>query len=326
MTRTKLGLLIVVLLAGPIVGVAFLLRPALAQDKGKEKDKVEITGVIADPKFDATVAQPAYTDKHPKVLIDEAHNNYHTAGGRYKPFVDLMTNDGYRVTANKEKFEKKTLEGLDILVIANAASAKGYARNISDPAFTKEECNAVYEWVRAGKSLLLIADHAPYGAAAEMLAVRFGVDMSKGSTVDEVNYEKSGHSGTLVFSRENKLLGDHAITNGRNDAEKVKRVVSFTGQSLKGPEGSVAFLKVADTAIDIVPPDGKSVSAAGRCQGMAFKCGKGRVVVIGEAAMLSAQLFPGKGKEVRRLGMNFPGTDNRQLALNLMHWLSGLTD
>src|SRR5262249_50966053 len=141
--------------------------------------------------------------------------------------------------------------------------------------------------------------------------------------------EKAGNEGWLIFSAENKLLGDHAITKGRNDKEKVSRIVSFTGQSLKGPEGSVAFLKLSDSAVDRLPPDlTKSASAAGRAQGVAFKLGKGRVVVLGEAAMLSAQIIPDKDKdkEPRRMGMNFPGIDNRQLVLNLMHWLSGLTD
>jgi len=37
--------------------------------------------------------------------------------------------------------------------------------------------------------------------------------------------------------------------------------------------------------------------------------------------MLSAQLT---GSENRPMGMNVPGSDNRQLALNIMHWLSGI--
>jgi hypothetical protein len=44
---------------------------------------------FADPEFDATVDRPAFTDRHPTVLLDEAHNNFHTADGRYKPFADL---------------------------------------------------------------------------------------------------------------------------------------------------------------------------------------------------------------------------------------------
>jgi hypothetical protein len=36
--------------------------------------------------------------------------------------------------------------------------------------------------------------------------------------------------------------------------------------------------------------------------------------------MLSAQI---SGAEKRPMGMNVPGYDNKQYALNLMHWLSG---
>jgi hypothetical protein len=40
------------------------------------------TGAIAqqfaDPQFDAKVDRPAFTDRHPLVLLDEAHNNFHT--------------------------------------------------------------------------------------------------------------------------------------------------------------------------------------------------------------------------------------------------------
>lgn len=51
--------------------------------------------------------------------------------------------------------------------------------------------------------------------------------------------------------------------------------------------------------------------------------------MLGEAAMLSAQLVTGVaaqlvGKEELRIGMNRAGIDNRQLELNIMHWLSGL--
>jgi hypothetical protein len=35
----------------------------------------------ADNSWKPAVAQPAFTDRHPRVLIDEAHFNAHTAGG-----------------------------------------------------------------------------------------------------------------------------------------------------------------------------------------------------------------------------------------------------
>lgn len=290
---------------------------------------VTISQQLADPSFNATVARPAYTNKHPKVLFDEAHHNFHTAGGRYKPFLDLIASNGYRVTPNKQKFSKKTLKGYDILVIANALGAEGMGSPGADnPAFTEEECDAVRDWVRAGGSLLLITDHWPTGAAAEDLSKRFGVEMSKGGTRDESNYDKeSNNRSRIVFTREKGLLTDHPITQGREATERINRVITFAGQSLRGPEGSVALLKLADTAIDRVATGSganatqREVSASGRAQAVALTFGKGRVVVLGEAAMLTAQLT---GPEKSKFGMNLPGIDNRQLALNIMHWLSKL--
>lgn len=279
---------------------------------------------VADPNFDTKVAKPAYTKKHPKVLFDEAHNNFHTAGGRYKPFADLITSDGYQVTPNTQKFSAQTLKGYDLLVISNAIGAPAMnATEASNPAFTAPESDAVRDWVKAGGALLLIADHAPMGAANQILGERFGVDMSKMYTTDEQNYDKeSQNPGFIVYTRESGRLADHAVTRGRNDSERVNKIIAFTGQSLKGPADSVAFMKLADTARDLMPgQNSKPISAAGRAQGIAIKFGKGRVVVLGEAAMLSAQLA---GPNRMQFGMNRPGIDNRQLALNIVHWLSGL--
>jgi hypothetical protein len=271
----------------------------------------QIPAQQADSGYDVRVTKPAYTEKHPKVLFDEAHNNFHTASGLYKPFADLITNDGYVIVPNKEKFQAGTLAGFDILVIANAAGPRG---NRANPAFTNEECDAVRDWVRAGGSLLFIADHAPMGAAAEVLANRFGVDMSKAYTDDVSSVDKV--LGDILFSSENKLLADSPITRGRNSSEKVSRVITFTGQSLKGSADSTPILILPSTAVDVFPQN--KISAAGRNQGLTIKFGKGRVVVLGEAGMLTAQI----DNEGRTFGMNYPNNDNKQFALNVMHWLS----
>jgi hypothetical protein len=297
-----------------LVAVLMLAMSAVAQQ-------------VADPEFDTRVSKPAYTKKHPKVLFDEAHNNFHTSTGRYKPFADLITSDGYSVTPNKQKLSKQTLAGYDVLIISNALGAPAMnSPEASNPAFTDDECDAIRDWVRGGGSLLLIADHTPMGAAAERLSLRFGVEMSKSFTGDPSNYDvESDNEGFIKYNRENNGLGNHPILEGRNPSERISRITAFTGQSLKGPKESVAFMKLADTAIDaIFKVDGTLVSkssAAGRAQGIALKFGRGRVVVLAEAAMLSAQLA---GPQKVKFGMNKPGTDNRQLALNLMHWLSRL--
>ncbi|HEX8897658.1 MAG TPA: hypothetical protein VF751_03080, partial [Chthoniobacterales bacterium] len=279
---------------------------------------------VADPNFDAKVAHPAYAKNGPKVLFDEAHNNFHTAGGRYKPFADLISNDGYQITPNKEKFSAATLKGFDVLVISNALGAERMnLPEASNPAFTAEECDAVRDWVKGGGNLLLIADHAPMGSANQIMADRFGVNMSKMFTIDNENYDKeSNNQGFIVYTRESGRLADHPITRGRNDSERVNKIIAFTGQSLKGPADSIAFMKLADSAVDAMPGiNTNPASAAGRAQGIALHLGKGRVVVLGEAAMLSAQLG---GPNKMPFGMNRSGIDNKQIALNIMHWLSGL--
>jgi hypothetical protein len=272
----------------------------------------------ADLEYDTTVAAPAYKTQHPAVLFDEAHHNLHTAGGLYKPFADLITHDGYRVEANKKAFSKDVLKPYDILVIANATASLRDAAQAGNPAFTAAECQAVEAWVKEGGALLLITDHYEYGAAAQPLAKRFGVDMSQVETLDPQNTVQR-MPGRLLFARENGLLGDHPIVWGRGPSEQINRVVTYSGQSLLGPRGSVPFLLLSDTAFDRSKVDNSVASAAGRCQGLTMIHGKGRVVILGEAALLSAQFYGGQP-----VGMNDPANDNRQLALNIMHWLSGL--
>jgi Leucine Rich repeat len=270
-----------------------------------------------DPDFDVAVAHPAYTTKHPTVLFDEAHHNFHTASGRYKVFADLITNDGVRVTPNSEPLTPELLAKDDVFITANAPAKS----EESPSAFTPAECDAVENWVRNGGALLLITDHEPFGSGSAELGKRFGVDMSLMVSVDPKNQTNNG----LLFSREKNLLGDHPIMNGRDPSERINRVLTFTGQSLKGPADSAQLLKFADTATDSgFGRNAKKVSAAGRAQGIAFKFGKGRVVVMGEAGDLSAQIYG--SDPVGKMGMNVPGCDNRQFALNIVHWLTGLID
>src|SRR6185436_12741286 len=105
---------------------------------------------VADPNFNTKVEHPAYKKNGPRVLFDEAHNNFHTASGRYKPFADLITNDGYQVVPNKQTFSRESLKGYRILVISNALGAPVMNDvRASNSAFTEEESDAVRDWVKA---------------------------------------------------------------------------------------------------------------------------------------------------------------------------------
>jgi hypothetical protein len=137
-----------------------------------------------------------------------------------------------------------------------------------------------------------------------------------------------------VFSADNGLLRDHPIVQGRNSSERIQRVLTFTGQSILGPPGAVSFLALSDAAterpatvptvernggdIRVSMEYGDPASAAGRAQAIALELEKGRIVVLGEAGMLRAQ----RGRGGERVGMNVPGYDNRQLAINILRWLS----
>jgi len=127
-------------------------------------------------------------------------------------------------------------------------------------------------------------------------------------------------SDPLLFSRDNGRLGEHPILSGDRPGTAINHVMTFTGQSLDGPVEASVLLRLPDTAIEYVPErEGGDLKPepAGTAQGLALSVGKGRVVVLGEAAMITAQV-----NEREPFGMNTPGNDNRQLALNIMHWLS----
>jgi hypothetical protein len=294
---------------------------------------------IADPDFDASVKVKTYGAKeHPRVAIDEAHHNFHTMEGRYKPLADLLTNDGYEVLANKEKFQPQTLRSLRVLIVANAED-EAEGEETSGPAFTDAECDIVRDWVSDGGALLLVADHTPFGSAAASLARQFGVSMGKGFAFDVVNFETS--PSNVVFR--DKGLGDHPILRGRNPNERIRKVVAFTGQSLSVPGIGVPLLKFGPTshesenrselqlALEAARAPGATPTAlrhatpaAGRAQGLALMFGKGRVVILGEAALLTAQISKSTepSSPDQKFGMNTPGNDDRQFALNILHWLS----
>jgi hypothetical protein len=288
--------------------------------------------VIPDPLFDPSVAEPTYRTTHPRVVVDELHFNYHTITGRYRPFAALIRNDGYFVVAGTEKFTRAFLSRVDVLVIANARGGETPPQAAVD-AFTAAECDAVSEWVKAGGRMLLIADHDPFGHSARTLALKFGVRMGLGHVFDR---EQSLIDQTFIsFTPDHGLVRDHPITRGRNPDEQVRHVLTFDGQSLLAPTGAVALLTLgpdareSDNEQQLEAGIGRQVG--GRAQGIALIHGQGRVVIMGEAGMFSAQVYrpgaPGQGSgpdpgEIR-FGMNVQGNDDRQFVLNVMHWLSG---
>jgi hypothetical protein len=282
---------------------------------------------VADTAFHPPIASPAFEQGDgPLVLIDEAHNNFHTAEGRYAPFTSLVRRDGYRVQPLREPLSGAALAPARVVVIANAIAAENMGRWVrpSAPAFTAAEIAATRAWVEAGGSLLLIADHMPFAGAAAELGRAFGLEFTDGFAMPA-----SGQGGTLVFARRDSSLVAHPIMNGRTAAERVDSIASFTGQGFRIVAGTVHPLMRLPSDIQLLEPDTawvfsastKRVSGPGWLQGAALRVGRGRVVVLGEAAMFSAQLA---GAQRMPMGMNSPvAGQNPQFLLNTMHWLTG---
>ena len=164
--------------------------------------------------------------------------------------------------------------------------------------------------MRAGGSLLLVADHAPAGAAAAGLSAAFGVEMTNWWAEDERHHDPETSSpGFLVFTREAGLLDDHPIMLGRSPGEQVHRVMTFTGQALR-PGAGAALLTLSSTAREYPFRQSREYegrSAAGLAQAVALEHGAGRVVILGEAAMITAQTTRLPDGTLRRFGMNRDG-------------------
>ncbi len=287
---------------------------------------------VADTAFHPRVLHPAFAaGQGPLVLIDEAHFNFHTASGRYSAFADLLRADGYVVRGSNARFSASSLRAAKVLVIANALSERNRVQgNATDwglptpSAFSNSEVAAVRTWVEQGGSLLLIADHMPFGGAAADLAQALGARFSNGFAFDgEIG------KGLLVFRRSDGSLRPHPITEGRSGDERVDSVAAFTGQAFEadaeplmvlGPTVSAWSPEVAWQFTPQTPHE----NVGGRFQGAARRLGSGRVAFFGEAAMFSAQVT---GPDRRPMGLNAPvAGQNAQFVLNVLHWLTGLLD
>jgi len=278
---------------------------------------------VADTSFQPGISHPEYLfEKGPKVLIDEGHNNFHTAGGRYLPFARLLRSDGYNVEGYTGTFETSRLKESRILVIANALNEINVQNwYLPTPsAFSDEEIKVVRDWVKNGGSLFLIADHMPMGGAAKELAAAFGFKFTNGFAAD------TSKPGAAYFFRKDNTLTDNSISNGRNNDERVNKVVTFTGQAFTFPKEAKSILTFderytlleSDTAW-VFDNTTKYTPLNDWAQGAYMNYGKGRIVFFGEAAMFTAQLA---GPREVKIGMNSDyAEDNYKLLLNIIHWL-----
>ena len=203
-----------------------------------------------DTTFSPPVPSPAFAPgTGPVVLIDEGHHNFHTLGGRFAPFARLVARDGFVLRPHAGPFTRAALDSARVLVISNALAE----RNLEDwylpvsSAFDTSEVRVVEGWVRDGGSLLLVADHMPFGGAAEDLAAAFGVLLSNGFAQDA-----AGETNFMLRRREGSLRA-HPVTDGRAPGERVDSVKVYTGQAFRT---SMPVDTLLPTATSAPPPAG----------------------------------------------------------------------
>lgn len=263
--------------------------------------------------------------KKPIVLIDEAHNNFHTMAGRYQAFAEVLKSDGYKVKPNTALFNLDSLKNVHILIISNALHQKNLENwdlpNYS--AFTRNEIETIYHWVKEGGSLLLIADHMPFPAAAADLAAIFGFQFNNGFAIDTTKKTRT------IFKKSDHTLVNHPILNGTSLNERIDSVRTFTGQAFLAPFKAKSILKHNRNTVSYMPAHAwqfdkntPQISVEKWCQGATLEFYKGRIAVFGEAAMFTAQY--NKNNNIW-FGLKASGAEqNEQFLLNTMHWLSNV--
>jgi len=180
----------------------------------------------------------------------------------------------------------------------------------------------IRQWVFEGGNLFLIADHMPMAGAAEDLARAFEFEFTNGFVFDTLS------KGPAFFNLDEKTLTESIITKGRDSAESVEQIVTFTGQAFKIPDDATPILTFNKNYVNMLPDtawvfddETTKLNVEGWSQGAYKEYGKGKIVVFGEAAMFTAQLA---GPEKRKVGMNNEvAPENYQLLLNIIHWLDG---
>ena len=273
-----------------------------------------------DINVDLSVENPSFKfNDGPLVMIDAAHKNFFVQSHLIKPLVDIVLNDGYRVSFIDKTLTRENLNQAKILIIITALPFDFATRRSAAEmqTFTENELNEVQAWVKNGGSLLVFSEHAPFDQAINPLLKKFEIESSVGVTIDTLNYDKSYNSRMIVFKGEN-LNNSHPLVNGKYE---VKKLVSFGGSALSG-EKYDNILRLGNSSLNVRHQTGNGPIGRGNSQGLAGFYGKGKVVAFGDSNGFTAMIFDNEDGSKMYAGMNSNGYDWKNFVLNTFDWLS----
>ena len=159
-----------------------------------------------DINVDLEVENPSYEmNEGPLIMFDSAHKNFFIQSHLIKPLVDLLLNDGYRVSFLDKEFSKSSLSQAKVLVVITALPFDfATERSAADKnTFSRDELSELQNWVKNGGSLLAFSEHAPFDQAINPLLQKFEIESSIGTTIDTINYENKYGQGMIKFENSN---------------------------------------------------------------------------------------------------------------------------
>ena len=284
--------------------------PVLAQEGA-----VGVASLGDDPDFKPKIEKPAYTGKGPRVLFSHRLTGLHFEEG----FLKVVRADGYRVRETTQPVTHELLSSTDILVIVEPGEFTH--QETPDSVISEVEATLVHDWVMQGGSLL-IASHGP---GCDALLRRFNTDASHGQVIADKPPLEDEDPTFLAFKAETKTIANHIIIQGAAD-HPVSKVVAMAPQTFAVPDGAVALLSfppgtledrtsneeminamkqvlanpssaqsteisgVPNRAIVIPLPSHPPQPTEGRAAAVVFTAGQGRVLLIGDPGMISAQV------------------------------------
>lgn len=292
-----------------------------------------------------------------EICVSSGHHTHHTLGGAYAGFGKLLEEAGYAAESVSDQRYPEALGSCDVFVIVNPLLARLHEGTRKEPtnwsapyepAFTREELVGLMGWIRDGGSLLLVIDHAPVPAVSRDLLELLGVVPLNGFTWDAEPGADLFPSNNQVFSRARGTLAEHPITRGRDPEEAVESIIIFGGTAfypsaaieplMVYPRGSIGMVAASHTLLDAPSSAWPRFDIGGWLAGGARRLGRGRVVILGEAAMCTSMMLRHAGLNDDQLPPDAPGNrwqkrrpqqpryDNRQFCLNVVRWLAGEID
>ena len=273
-----------------------------------------------DINVDLEVENPSYEmNEGPLIMFDSAHKNFFIQSHLIKPLVDLLLNDGYRVSFLDKEFSKSSLSQAKVLVVITALPFDfATERSAADKnTFSRDELSELQNWVKNGGSLLAFSEHAPFDQAINPLLQKFEIESSIGTTIDTINYENKYGQGMIKFENSN-LKKNHPTVNGKY---KVERLVSFGGSALLGPKYE-NILKLDESSLNTKHPTGIGPEGRGNSQGLAGSYGSGKIAVFGDSNGFTAMVFNMQDGSKMYAGMNTEGYDWKNFVLNTFSWLT----